>query len=200
MNRKLNIKEKIFLLHFVMMPILFFSQQKLSVRFITESTKFIFDKDSYKTLKKEYESALKSERKADSIMKVNPESHITFIDCRYLDYPRFDSANIVFKNKIVENLDLKNTKIGQNTFSLFIDKHGKVKKIKKIKIADRRIFKQIKKMTFSSDFQKWRPANYYGPFVDFLFVFSVIIDYNFLKYNLKNKFSLETNLQQFEKL
>ena len=83
--------------------------------------------------------------------------------------------------------------------SILIDKSGKVKKFKCIKVSDRKICHQISKMVFKKDFDKWEPASFYGTIVEYDFRFSIIIDENLAKYDLKNKWSQESNLENFIK-
>ncbi|KIA88081.1 hypothetical protein [Kaistella jeonii] len=54
-------------------------------------------------------------------------------------------------------------------------------------------------MVLSKDFARWISANYYETAVNYDFRFSIIIDLDFSKYNLKNKWSQETNEKEFEK-
>lgn len=193
---------KITLLYFLLflIPSSFFGQESLSAKFVIENGKFLFDEEGYKVYtiqKKEHEKSLKN---FDSIKKFHPEMHINFIDDRTLQYPRFDSATVVFKNKIVEGLKLKNAKVGQNIISVLIDKYGKVKKSMCIKSSDQNICDQIQKMVFSDSFDKWTSADVHGIKVAYDFQFSIIIDQEFSKYNLKNRWNQETNLSDFKDL
>ncbi|SFI56332.1 hypothetical protein SAMN05421638_0009 [Kaistella treverensis] len=198
MSEKIYIQIKLFLLLFLLTPFWGYSQEKPKVRFVVEKGKFLFDQKSYKIYKKQSEDFLESERKTDSILKANPNIFVTVIDDRTIDFPRFDSATAVFKNKILENIKLDEKKLGLNTMSIFIDKAGKARKFRCLKSSDRKICNQIKKLIFTEDFNKWSPANYYGIVVNFDFVFSIIVDYNSLKYDLKNKWSRGSNLQKFQ--
>ncbi len=182
---------------FLTIPFWILSQEKNNMKFTIDKGKFIFDKESYSIHKKQSEDIVKSHRKADSISNVDPKIHFTSIDDRILEYPQFDSATIMFRNKIFQNLKLENVKSGQNTMSIVINKYGKVKKFKCIKASDKKICKQINKMIFSDDFDRWKPASFYGTIVEYDFKFSIIIDSNFTNYNLKNKWSQETNLENF---
>lgn len=82
---------------------------------------------------------------------------------------------------------------------MIIDKTGKIKNFKPIFVTDKKIFRQLKKMVFSKDFDLWKPADYYGTIVNYDLRFSIILDDDFSKYDLKNKWSQETNEEEFER-
>lgn len=197
LKQAVNMKFLIFI--FLTIPMWFLCQETSKVKFTIEKGRFIFDKESYLLHKKQSEEIAESQRKADSISKADPKVHINFIDDRILEYPRFDSATVAFRNKILENIKLDNVKFGQNIMSIVIDKYGKVKKFKCLKIADRKICDQINKMVVKKDFDRWKPAIFYGTIVEYDFRFSIIIDSNLANYDLKNKWSQESNLQDFIK-
>ena len=199
MTKKLYIRNKLILLLFLIISFEGFSQEKPKVRFVVEKGKFIFDQDSYRLHKKQVDYFLKSERKKDSILKADPNTFITTIDDRILDYPRFDSVTAVFFKELIKKIKIDEKKLGENTMSIFIDKAGKVRKFRCIKSSDRKVCNQVKKLIFTEDFSKWSPANYYGTLVNFDYKFSLIVDYDFSKYDLKNKWSRKTNIQKFEK-
>lgn len=176
-----------------------FSQETPSMKFVVEKGKFLFDNQTYKIYQKQTKETLESQRKGDSLSKANPKIHVMPIDDRILEFPKFDSATVIFRNKIFENLKINNVKFGKNTFSIFIDKYGKIVNFKCVRKSDNKIYKQLKNMIVKKDFNKWKPANYYGTTVNFDFRFSIIVDSSFSKYDLKNKWSQETNLQDFIK-
>ena len=184
---------KIVFLFFSVVPLSVYSQKKTDIKFVIEKGKFFFDKKGYQDYKKDIEEIIKSHKEIDSLSKANPQMSFSWIDDRTIEYPQFDTATAIFRDKLFENINLKNAKLGQNKLSIYIDKYGNVKRFRRIKIADRKICKQIKSLIFSDDFKKWKPANFLGIIVDYNFVFSIIIDKDFSKYDLKNKWSRETN-------
>jgi len=60
-------------------------------------------------------------------------------------------------------------------------------------------FKQVQKILLSEPFNKWSTANFYGIEVEYIFKFKFIVDDDFSKYYLKNKWARETdsNLADF---
>lgn len=199
MKLKPAINIKFWISIFLAIPFWLFSQEKNNIKFTIEKGKFIFDRESYTIHKRQSEEVVESLRKTDSISKAEPKVSISFIDDRVLEYPKFEPATIMFRNKILENLEIHNVKFGQNTMSILIDKYGKIKKFKCIKSSDRKICRQVRKMLFKKDFDKWKPASFYGTIVNYDFRFSIIIDSNLAKYDLKNKWSQESNLEKFIK-
>lgn len=196
------IKKHLFIFIFLF-PFLF-SAQKPRAKFVFEKGKFLFDKTTYKKYKQTVAKRKKYFKKIDSINKIRAKKNlfqIPIFDCNQPSLPELDSSLGAVRIKMLKHLDIKNRKFGKNSFSVLIDKKGKVKKIKASKITDRKIYKQVKKLLLSKDFSHWTPANFYGD-VDFLLRFSIIIDNNFSKYNTKHittRFWEDNNLSEFQK-
>ncbi|KIA88080.1 hypothetical protein [Kaistella jeonii] len=111
---------KYFNLLFLVFPFLIFSQTtKPSLKLVVEKGTFLFDKESYKEKNAKLNDHLSELKKVDSLKKLNPKLNVTIIDDRILEYPKFDNATVLFKNKIFEILNIEKTKWGKNTFLLY---------------------------------------------------------------------------------
>ncbi|WP_326983791.1 hypothetical protein VUJ46_04415 [Chryseobacterium sp. MYb264] len=95
-----------------------------------------------------------------------------------------------------------NTKFGENIFCLVLDKKGKILEFYPEKIADQKIFKQVRKMVLSDDYNKWQPANFYVVKVGYIFKFKLIIDKSFENYHLKNEWAMpnDSNFGEFKNM
>ncbi|SKB43108.1 hypothetical protein [Chryseobacterium balustinum] len=195
----LMLKKSISFLLLLISAFLYSQQTDFEVRFVIEKGKFIFDKQGYLEYKKESDQVAKSLKMIDSLKNVGNNGY-SFIDDRILEYPIFDSATIRFKNKLIEKIKVNaKTKGGENIFSLVIDEQGKPVKLYANKLLDKNIFRQIRKVVFSREFNKWKPAKFYGVKVKYIFKFKIITDNDFNKYNMKNSWAMpqDSNLTDF---
>ncbi|MCD0479675.1 hypothetical protein LPB90_14525 [Chryseobacterium sp. LC2016-29] len=195
----LMLKKSISFLLLLISAFTYSQQADFEVKFVIEKGKFIFDKQGYLEYKKESDQVTKSLKMIDSLKNVGNNGY-SFIDDRILEYPIFDSATVHFKNKLIEKIKVNaKTKVGENIFSLVIDKQGKPVKLYANTLLDKNIFRQIKKVVFSREFNKWRPAKFYGVKVKYIFKFKIITDNDFNKYNMKNSWATpqDSNLIDF---
>ncbi|GEM_PF-6679169 len=191
---------QIFSFYLLLFPTLLFAQ-KVETKFVIGRGKFIFDKESYLIQKKKAFEAIKSQRKSDSINSLNNGTSSTFISCGIADYPKFDSITGKFKHKLIENVKISpKTKFGENIFCLVLDKKGKILKFYSEKTADKKVFRQVKNMVLSKEYDKWQPADFYGVKVGYIFKFKLIIAKNFENYSLKNEWarSNDSNYNEFK--
>lgn len=170
---------------------------EVKVKFVFENGKYLFDKESYKVFNRRLFEAKEYDRKMKVYQKKYPENSYSEISCAVLRYPRFDSATTVLFKNTIRDLNLKNAKLGINTFSLFIDKYGKIINFNTEKVSDKNMVKQIRKIVFSKEFSQWYPAIYYTTRVNYNYRFSIIVDRTFQKYDLKNKWSDDSNFEDF---
>lgn len=196
--------KKTILFLFFTVSICTFSQTVPSIKFVIEKGQFVFDNSGYLKFKVQNDEAIKSLRKMDSLKNLNLDKNYTHIDDRTISHarPTFpDSINWtkVLLSKIKVS---KKTKKGENIFRLIIDKKGNPVKFFAEKTTDKNILQQVKNIFQSNEFNKWEPADFYGISVEYIFKFKLVIDDDFSKYDLNNKWARETdtNLPDFGKI
>ena len=190
---------KFFLSLLFAFPLMIFGQEQLEAKLVVEKGKFIFDKKSYKLLKTQVDEISKKKKKNDSMMKINPSISYMVLDCRVTEIPRLNSKTTHFTALVNSNLNLKNIKRGKNLMSIVVKKNGIAGSFKCIEASDEKICNQIKRMFRKEEFKTWHNALFSSIAVDYHLTFSIIVDTDFTNYNLRNKWSLDNNIQDFEK-
>ncbi|GAA5101252.1 hypothetical protein GCM10023210_40640 [Chryseobacterium ginsengisoli] len=187
--------KKIPLFLFLIISIGIHSQKIPAIKFVVEKGKFIFDKNDFLRLKKETDEAKKSLKKSDSLQKLYPSNNSTYIDDRILYHARFNySGSKHWTSLLTDEINLsENSKKGENTFCIIIDKTGKPIKFYADKITDKVLYKQVEEIFKTDKFKNWEPADFYGIKVEYIFKFKLIIDDDFTNYDLKNKWARETD-------